>query len=70
MNNTIKEQIAMGLFTGAVIAFFIFLGEIGRNFLKEILVLSALILTIFLSLIILLNPTDLHIFGNIFKIKL
>ena len=83
--NTVKEAVAISLFTGTIIAFFILIGDLAKNFLSEkmeklsqksriifglifsIGFLILICLSIFISLKILLTPTDLHIFGDIFR---
>lgn len=69
VQNKSKEKIAMSLFSGAIIALFIFLGNIENNIsLYKILVISILIGIILISLRVILEPsTDLHFIGNIIR---
>ena len=81
VSNVVKYTIAGSLFIGAVIALFTFLGNlIGQVISKRqkklhwfILTflsysfLFLIFLTISISAIILLTPTDLHIIGDLFR---
>jgi len=68
MENKPKEQIAIALFTGAIIAFFIQLNDLIENLLFKISILFLLIILIIISLKVLLDPsTDLHFIGNIIR---
>lgn len=81
VQNVIKEQIAIILFTGVILTLFVFMGTFAGNFLSEITKKSSLlvkililgiffiisILAVIISIIILLNQTDLHIFGDLFR---
>lgn len=68
MESKIKEQIAIALFTGTIIAFFILLDGLIENLCYKILILLILIVLIGMSLRVLLKPsTDLHFIGNILR---
>ncbi len=68
MDNKPKEQIAIALFTGAIISLFLFIGNLVENFYLKILALLILIGIILISLKVILDPsTDLHFIGNIIK---
>jgi len=71
MDNKPKGQIAISLFTGAIIAFFIILKDLVANFFYEVLVLLILGIFIIISLKVILDPsTDLHFIGDYIKILL
>lgn len=68
MENKPKEQIAISLFTGAIISLFLIIEGLIENFLDKILVLSILIIIIFISLKLILDSSaDLHIFGDMIR---
>lgn len=68
MKSKTREQIAIALFTGAVIAFFILLEDLSENLFWKILVFVLLIAVIRMSLKVILKPsTDLHLIGDILK---
>lgn len=65
MDNKPKEQIAIALFTGTIISLFLLIENLVERFYLKILVLLMLIVIIFISLKIILDPsTDLHFIGN------
>ena len=65
MDNKPKEQIAISLFTGAIISLFLIIENLVEGFFK-LVVLFALIIIITISLKVILDPsTDLHFIGNI-----
>ena len=81
--NITKEAIAISLFSGAIIALFVFIGTLITNWISQkikrtsleraimcfliVVFISLMWLVIYISLIILLTETDLHIFGNLFR---
>mgnify|MGYP001603543509 CR=1 len=66
MDNKPKEQIAIALFTGAIISLFLLIENLVERFYLKILVILILIGIILISLKIILDPsTDLHFIGNI-----
>ena len=68
MDNKPKEQIAIALFTGAIISLFLLIENLVESFYLKILVLFILIVFILISLkIILDSSTDLHFIGNIIR---
>ncbi|MBU2104371.1 MAG: hypothetical protein KKF67_01165 [Nanoarchaeota archaeon] len=68
MENTPKQQLAISLFTGAVIALGILIGDIEKISLNKLLVCSIFIILIIISMKIILDPsTDVHTIGNIIK---
>lgn len=69
MKNKPREQIAIALFTGAIISLFLFIGDLIENFYLKILIIIILIVIIFISLKIILDPsTNLHFIEDIKKI--
>jgi len=65
MGNKPKEQIAIALFSGAIISLFLLIGDLVENFYLKILVLLILIVIILISLKTILDPsTDLHFIGD------
>jgi len=68
MENKLKDQIAIALFTGTIIALFIFIGSLAKTFIHEILIIIIFIIIIFISLKLLLEKsTDLHYVGDIVR---
>ena len=79
VQNTVKETIAISLFTGAILAIFVFIGNLAKDFIFQksnfifglifsIEFLILICLSIYISLKVLLNPSiDLHIIGDIFR---
>ena len=68
MKNKPKEQIAIALFTGAIISLFLLIGDLVENLYLKMLVLLILIGIILISLKVILDPsTDLHFIGNIIR---
>lgn len=68
MDNKPKEQIAIALFTGAIISLFLLIGDLVESFYLKILALFILIGIILISLKVILDPsTDLHFIGNIIR---
>tara|TARA_Y100000034_G_scaffold135729_1_gene208823 strand:+ start:1861 stop:2088 length:228 start_codon:yes stop_codon:yes gene_type:complete len=68
MKNKSKEQIAIALFTGSIIASFILVGNLLETFIYKISILIIFIFIIIFSLKILLDKsTDLHWIGDIFR---
>ena len=68
MDNKPKEQIAIALFTGAIISLFLLIGNLVEESYLKIIVTLILIGIIFISLKIILDPsTDLHFIGNIIR---
>ncbi len=60
-----REKIAMSLFTGTIIALFIFIGNLEKISLNNILIISIEVILILISLKVILDPsTDLHFIGN------
>ena len=65
MDNKPKEQIAIALFTGAIISLFLLIGNLVGEFYLKIIVLLILVGIILISLKIILDTsTDLHFIGN------
>jgi len=79
MENAIKVQIAISLFTGAVLALFVFFGTIAGNVLSErmknfgliflVAFIFLMLIIIVISLIVLFNPhtTDFSFWRKIFE---
>ena len=68
MKNKPREQIAIALFTGSVIAFFILLNELSNSLIFKIVIILILLILIFLSLKVIMDPSaDLHFIGNILR---
>jgi len=68
MDNKPKEQIAIALFTGAIISLFLLIENLVESFYLKIIGLFILIVIILISLKIILDPsTDLHFIGNIMR---
>ena len=68
MNNEPKEQIAIALFTGAIISLFLLLGDLVESFYLKGLIILILIVIILISLKIILDKsTDLHFIGDIIR---
>ena len=68
MKNKPKEQLAIALFTGAIISFFILIGNFTEPYSLKIIVLLILVGIILISLKVILDPsTDLHLIGNPIK---
>jgi len=68
MDNKPKEQIAIALFTGAIISLFLLIGDLVESFYLKILALLILIGIILISLKIILDPsTNLYFIGNIIR---
>jgi len=68
MDNKPKEQIAIALFTGAIISLFLLIENLAESFYLKMLVLIILIGIILASLKIILDPSiDLHSIGNVFR---
>ena len=68
MDNKPKEQIAIALFTGAIISLFLLIGNLVEESYLKIIVTLILIGIIFISLKIILDPsTDLHFIGKIIR---
>ena len=68
MDNKPKEQIAIALFTGAIISLFLLIGNLVGEFYLKIIVLLILIGIILISLKVILDTsTDLHFIGNIIR---
>ena len=68
MDNKPKEQIAIALFTGAIISLFLLVENLVESFYLKIIGLFILIVIILISLKIILDPsTDLHFIGNIMR---
>ncbi len=68
MKSKLREQIAIALFTGAIISFFILIESLSENLFYKILILLILFIIIYISLKVILDPsTDLHFIGNISK---
>ena len=65
MDNKPKEQIAIALFTGAIISLFLLIGNLVEEFYLKIIVILILVGIILISLKIILDTsTDLHFIGN------
>ncbi|HJX50527.1 hypothetical protein A3K73_03875 [Candidatus Pacearchaeota archaeon RBG_13_36_9] len=68
MDNKPKEQIAIAMFTGAIISLFLLIENLVENFYIKMLVLLLLMGVIIISLKVILDPsTDLHFIGNMIK---
>ena len=71
MDNKPKEEIAIAIFTGAIISLFILIGEFVENLYIRITIISTLIVFILASLKVILDKsTDFHSIGNIFRFLL
>jgi len=68
MENKTKKQIAIALFTGAIIALFIFLGDLVETSFDKVFVLLNLVVIILISLKVILDPSsNLHFIGKIIR---
>ena len=68
MDNKPKEQIAIALFTGAIISLFLLIGNLVEEFYLKIIVILILTGIILISLkAILDSSTDFHFIGNIIR---
>ncbi|MBU2562776.1 MAG: hypothetical protein KKF68_03895 [Nanoarchaeota archaeon] len=63
-----REEIAIGLFTGSIIALFIIIGDLAKSIFQKLLIIFILIELIIISLkVIRCRSTDMHFIGDILK---
>ena len=68
MESKPREQIAIALFTGAIITLPILILDLAETLCQKILISFILIIFIFISLKVILEPsTNLHFFGKYIK---